>query len=71
MLRIGTMVVCYTNVRRGKAEDDFGTDSYDLRERLDVPRSLKRDRKRWTADIKLVGSLEPLARLRSVIPSPS
>jgi len=45
--------------------------SYDLRERLEVCRFLKRDRKIWRAGIKLVGLLELLARSRSFIPSPS
>ena len=71
MLRIGTTVVCCSNVRRHRAEDDLGTDSYGLRKRLEVPRFLKRDRRIWKAGMKLFGSLEPLARSRSFIPSPS
>jgi len=54
-----------------RAEDDLGTDSHDLRERLEVPQSLKRDRKMCKAGTKLVGLFEPLARSRSFIPSPS
>ena len=45
VLRIGTTVVCCSNVRRRGAEDNLGTDSYDLRERLEVSRSLKRIRR--------------------------
>jgi len=71
MLGTRTKVVCYSQVRRGRVEDNQGTDSYNLRERLEVPRSLVRDRKIWKAGTKLAGSLEPLARSRSFIPSPS
>ena len=49
----------------------MGTDSYDLRERLEVSRFPKRDRKIWKAGIKLVGLREPLARSRSFVPLPS
>jgi len=47
------------SVRRHRIEDDLETDSYDLRERLEVSRLPKRDRKIWKAGIKLVGLLEP------------
>ena len=40
---------------RRRAEADRGTDSYDLRERLEVSRSPKRDQKIWRAGTKLVG----------------
>ena len=36
MPRTGTMVFCCNNVRKRGAEDDLGTDSYDLRETLAV-----------------------------------
>ena len=71
MLRRETMAVCCGNVRRCRAEDDLWTDSYDFRERLEVSRFLKRERKTWKAGKKLVGFLELLARSRSFIPSPS
>jgi len=71
MLRTGTMVACCSNVRRGRAENCVRTYSYDLRERLAVPRFLKRDRKTWKAGMKLVGLFELLARSRSFIPLPS
>jgi len=57
---------------KGRAvEGDPETDSYDLRDCLAAPRFSKRDRKTWKAGIKLVESLEPLAKSRSFIPPPS
>ena len=68
--RTGTMVGCCGNVRRRRAGDDLGTNSYDLRERLEVSRPPRRDRKIWKAGITLVELLEPLARSQSFIPPP-
>ena len=65
------MVACCGNVRRRGAEHNLGTDSYDLRERLEVSRFQNRFQKMWKAGIKLVGSPELLARSRSFIPLPS